>query len=58
MDNGWSATHCAAEIGHLEIMKLLNEHSALMSVADDGGATPRDLARVYGHKDCVQFLNE
>ena len=58
MDNGWTAAHCAAEIGHLDILKLLKEYSALMSVADECGTTPKDLARIYGHKDCVQFLHE
>ena len=57
-EGGWTAAHCAAEIGQLEILKLLFDHAAPMLLADDFDACPKDIARIYGHTACIEFLHE
>ena len=57
MEQGWTPVHCAAEIGHLEILQLLVEYGAKGFAKDDYGATPKHIADVYGHPKCAEFLS-
>ena len=55
---GWTVAHCAAEIGNLGILKLLYDYSSPMTICDHFEAKPKDIARIYGHKTCVEFLEK
>ncbi|XP_065647641.1 ankyrin repeat domain-containing protein 66 isoform X2 [Hydra vulgaris] len=57
MQEGWSPAHCAAEIGNIEILKLLESYSADLDCNDDFGATPRRIAEIHGHWECVKYLD-
>jgi len=54
--DGWTPAHCAAEIGNIEILKLLLQYSGTILSKDDSGATPKHIADIYGHKECSKFL--
>lgn len=56
MTQGWTAAHCAAEAGSLEILKMLSQYSGVLISRDDAGITPRQIAQTYGHDGCVEFL--
>lgn len=58
MTGGWTPAHCAAEGGHIEVLKLFIEHSCPMYLTDDSGDTPADIAAVYGHKAARKILEE
>ena len=58
MTGGWTPAHCAAEGGHIEVLKLLIEHKCPMYLTDDSGDTPADIAAVYGHKEAKKILDE
>ena len=53
---GWTAAHCAAEAGRLAALRTLHAVHAPMDAADPFGDTPRRLAQIYGHTECVRFL--
>jgi ankyrin repeat protein len=48
--------HAAAEMGHLEVTKLLLRHRADMDIRDRDNRTPLHLASATGHLDTVQLL--
>ena len=58
MRQGWTPAHCAAEIGNIEVLKLLMEFSGSVVFEDLYGATPKDVADTYGHIACYNFLSE
>ncbi|XP_021248719.1 ankyrin repeat domain-containing protein 66 [Numida meleagris] len=53
---GWTPAHCAAEAGRLAALRTLHAVHAPMDAADPFGDTPRRLAQIYGHAECVSFL--
>ncbi|XP_015715421.1 ankyrin repeat domain-containing protein 66 [Coturnix japonica] len=53
---GWTPAHCAAQAGRLAALRALHAVHAPMDAADPFGDTPRRLAEIYGHKECVSFL--
>ncbi|KAE9377688.1 ankyrin, partial [Stipitochalara longipes BDJ] len=53
---GQTALHCACRNGHLEVVKLLVEHGALMEIKDDEGMTPLLEAAVAGDLLVFKFL--
>ncbi|KAM4771235.1 ankyrin repeat domain-containing protein 66 [Rhinophrynus dorsalis] len=55
-DIGWTAAHFAAESGKLSVLRALHSLHAPVDFADVYGDTPRRIAEIYGHKDCVRFL--
>uniref|UniRef100_A0A8B9QYS8 Ankyrin repeat domain-containing protein 66 n=1 Tax=Anas platyrhynchos TaxID=8839 RepID=A0A8B9QYS8_ANAPL len=55
-DVGWTPAHFAAESGRLGVLRTLHSLHAAMDAADLFGDTPRRLAEIYGHKECVKFL--
>ena len=50
--------HFAAQLGHLEIVRLLVEVGADKDQADNQGATPMHIAAEEGHLDIVRFFLE
>jgi ankyrin repeat protein len=58
MTGGWTPAHCAAEGGHIEVLKILIEHRCPMYVTDDSGDTPADIAAVYGHNTAKRLLEK
>ncbi|XP_077173257.1 ankyrin repeat domain-containing protein 66 [Paroedura picta] len=55
-DAGWTPTHFAAELGRLGVLRTLHSLHAPMDATDLYGDTPKRMAEIYGHKDCVKFL--
>ncbi|XP_062974587.1 ankyrin repeat domain-containing protein 66 [Elgaria multicarinata webbii] len=53
---GWTPAHFGAESGRLGVLKTLHTLHAPIDAADLYGDTPRRIAEIYGHKDCVKFL--
>ncbi|KAG8580021.1 hypothetical protein GDO81_007089 [Engystomops pustulosus] len=55
-DNGWTPAHFAAESGKLSVLRTLHSLHAPIDATDIHGDSPRRIAEIYGHKDCVKFL--
>eukprot|EP00079_Xenopus_tropicalis_P016289 XP_004914951.1 PREDICTED: ankyrin repeat domain-containing protein 66-like [Xenopus tropicalis] len=55
-DSGWTAAHFAAESGKLSVLRALHSLHAPIDMADLHGDTPKRIAEIYGHKDCIKFL--
>lgn len=53
--SGLLPIHIAAQYGHLEILKLFDEHMAL-SICDKNNQTPMHIAAQYGHLEIFQWL--
>lgn len=56
MTGGWTPAHCAAEEGRLNSLHVLHEHGAALCLTENTGDTPRRIAEIYGHTECVEFL--
>lgn len=54
--SGWTAAHFAAEAGRLQVLRMLHAFHAPLDKEDCCGDKPVQIAEVYGHIDCVQFL--
>ncbi|KAL1903269.1 hypothetical protein Sste5346_000554 [Sporothrix stenoceras] len=52
------ALHCAANQGHIDIVRCLLEKNADPNVSDGSGSTPLALAAVSGHAETVHLLLE
>ncbi|XP_075057437.1 ankyrin repeat domain-containing protein 66 isoform X3 [Mixophyes fleayi] len=55
-DIGWTPAHFAAESGKLSVLRTLHSLHAPIDATDIHGDTPCRIAEMYGHKDCVKFL--
>ncbi|XP_053564904.1 ankyrin repeat domain-containing protein 66 [Bombina bombina] len=55
-DIGWTPAHFAAESGKLSVLRALHTLHAPIDCEDLHGDTPKRIAEIYGHKDCVKFL--
>lgn len=55
-DTGWTPAHFAAESGKLSVLRTLHSLHAPIDATDLHGDTPRRIAEIYGHRDCVKFL--
>ncbi|XP_067928110.1 ankyrin repeat domain-containing protein 66-like [Watersipora subatra] len=56
MDNGWTPAHCAAESGRIHILRVLHNANIKLDEKDDHGDTPIMVAKMYGHRECIAFL--
>lgn len=56
MAGGWTPAHCAAEKGSVEILQVLVDNGASVTKKDNTGDTPKKVARIYGHVDCVKLI--
>lgn len=56
MSGGWTPAHCAAEKGSVAILKALVENGMSITKKDNTGDTPKRVAQIYGHKECVKFI--
>ena len=57
MSGGWTPAHCAAESGKLNALQTLFENGAPVCLTESTGDTPKRVAEIYGHKECVEFLH-
>ncbi|XP_078502876.1 ankyrin repeat domain-containing protein 66-like [Lissotriton helveticus] len=55
-DSGWTPAHFAAESGRLVVLRCLHSLHAPMDLPDLSGDTPKRIAQIYGHQDCVKYL--
>ncbi|KAG9468975.1 hypothetical protein GDO78_021503 [Eleutherodactylus coqui] len=55
-DIGWTPAHFAAESGKLSVLRSLHYLHAPIDATDIHGDSPRRIAEIYGHKECVKFL--
>ena len=53
---GWNAVHCAANGGHLDVIKVLLESGIQKDTKDVDGQTPSDWAKTSGHTEVVDAL--
>ena len=56
MAGGWTPAHCAAENGSVAILQALVDNGLSVTKKDNTGDTPKRVAQVYGHVDCVKFF--
>jgi ankyrin repeat protein len=56
--NGWTPLNTAANNGHIDVMKLLLENGADVTVANQNGWTPLNSAAGNGHFNVVMLLLE
>lgn len=56
MQNGWTAMHCAARAGYLDVVKLLVESGASPKAETNYGASPIWFAAQEGHNDVLEYL--
>ncbi|KAK3092458.1 hypothetical protein FSP39_003038 [Pinctada imbricata] len=55
-DKGATPAHKAAGQGHLHVLQWLVEMGANMTIANQAGETPRDVARRFAQLACVKLL--
>ncbi|MEE6476996.1 hypothetical protein FKM82_011320 [Ascaphus truei] len=55
-DIGWTPAHFAAESGKLSVLRSLHSLHAPIATEDLHGDTPKRIAEIYGHRECVKFL--
>ncbi len=55
--NGLSALHDAVWHGHLEVVRVLLDAGARLDLRDHTGATPHDLALLYGYAEIADLLS-
>ena len=56
MTGGWTPAHCAAERGSLAILQALVQKGVNVTKKDFAGETPKRVAQIYGHQDCLEFI--
>ena len=56
MAGGWTPAHCAAERGSLAILQALVQRGVSVTKKDFAGDTPKRVAEIYGHQDCLEFI--
>jgi ankyrin repeat protein len=57
-DSSWTALMSAARSGHYEVVGLLVEAGADLTLQDSRGLTALDLARRFGYTKIVNFLSK
>ncbi|TRY83509.1 hypothetical protein DNTS_016236 [Danionella cerebrum] len=57
-ENGWTPAHFAAESGELDMLRLLHALHAPVDKKDSSGDKPARIAEIYGHEDCIDFLEK
>ena len=50
MAGGWIPAHCATERGSLALVSMTKK--------DFAGDTPKQVAEIYGHQDCLEFIEK
>ncbi|KAL8578168.1 hypothetical protein ACOMHN_051723 [Nucella lapillus] len=53
---GWTPAHCAAESNRIPALRALHVAQVPIDLKDKYGDTPRRVATIYGHQDCVRYL--
>lgn len=55
---GWTPAHFAAESGRITALRALQASNVRVDKKDNYGCTPRRLAEIYDHQECVKFLQQ
>ena len=58
MTMGWTPAHCSCEAGKLAALRALHAYGVPLDRRDKYGDTPRRIAQIYGHADCVSFIDK
>ena len=53
---GWTPAHFAAETGKLSALRALHSAGVRLDKKDNYGCTPKRLAEIYNHTECLKFL--
>ena len=56
MAGGWTPAHCAAERGSLAILQALVQKGVSVTKKDFAGETPKRVAQINGHQDCLECI--
>ena len=56
MNNGMTPLHFAAQLGHLEVCKLICQNIVDINPSDDTGRTPLDIAYTNRNLEIVSYL--
>ena len=56
MTGGRTPAHCAAEKGSVAVLQALVDNGVSITDPDNSGDTPKRVAQIYGHKECVQLI--
>ena len=56
MSMGWTPAHCAAETGKMNALRALHTAGAAVHRRDKYGDTPKRVAQMYAHTECVKYL--
>ena len=57
-ETGWTPAHFAAETGKLTVLRALHNAGISIIKKDNYGDRPKRLAEIYGHEECVHFLEQ
>ncbi|KAK6989973.1 ankyrin repeat domain-containing protein 66 [Biomphalaria glabrata] len=57
-ETGWTPAHFAAESGRITVLRALHASNVRVDKKDNYGCTPRRLAEIYDHQDCIKFLQQ
>ena len=58
MAGGWTPAHCAAQRGSLTILQALVQRGVSVTKKDFAGDTPKRVAEINGHQDCLEFIEK
>lgn len=53
---GCSPAHKASSNGHRDCLQWLIDHGANVAMVNNAGESPKDLAKRYGHHNCIDLL--
>ena len=56
MAGGWTPAHCDAERGSLAILQAPVLRGVRLTKKDFAGDTNKQVAEIYGHQDCLEFI--
>ena len=56
MAGGWTPAHCAAESGSLAILQALVQRGVSVTKKDFAEDAHKRVAEIYGHQDCLEFI--
>ena len=58
MTGGWTPAHCDAERESQAVLQALVQRGVRVTKKDFAGDTPKQVAEIYGHQDCLEFRVE
>ena len=58
MAGEWTPAHCTTERETLAILQALVQRAVSVTKKDFAGDTPKRVAEIYGHQDCLEFIEK